>query len=345
MKIAIHKRTGSFSDRWIPYCEENNIPFKVVNCYDSDIISQLNDCDGLMWHWDLTEYKSSLFVRQLTLSLEKKGIKVFPDIHTGWHYEDKLGQKYLLEAINAPFVKSYGFYSKQDALKWIENTSFPKVIKLRTGAGSSNVSLVKNKQKAKQLVKKAFGNGFPHISPISRLKDRFYMLKRDKNLAAVKMVIGGLARLFIYTDIEKFFHREKGYIFFQDFLPNNNFDSRLVVIGDRCFSYRRYTRKGDFRASGSGVYSFDPELTDRKMIDTAFKVADKLGVQSVAFDFIYDKDVPKIVEISYCFCMGHNSVDYCTGNWDRNLTWHKEDVKPQIFMIEYFLKSLKKGNE
>ena len=31
MKIAIHHRQGSFSDRWIEYCKENGINFKIVN--------------------------------------------------------------------------------------------------------------------------------------------------------------------------------------------------------------------------------------------------------------------------------------------------------------------------
>ena len=48
MKIAIHQTKGSFSDRWIEYCQINEINYKIVNCYDSDIIEQLNDCEGLM---------------------------------------------------------------------------------------------------------------------------------------------------------------------------------------------------------------------------------------------------------------------------------------------------------
>src|SRR5450631_3263571 len=104
LKIAIHDRAGSFSDRWIKYCNENQVPYKLVNCYEFDIISQLDDCKGLMWHWDLNDYKAALFARQLTISLEKKGVKVFPDVNTAWHHDDKVGQKYLLEAVGAPLV-------------------------------------------------------------------------------------------------------------------------------------------------------------------------------------------------------------------------------------------------
>ena len=211
MKIAIHKLTGSFSDRWIKYCNENNIPYKLVNCYDSDIVAQLDDCIGLMWHWSLNDYKAALFAWQLTISLEKKGIKVFPDVNTAWHYYDKLGQKYLLEAVGAPIVNSYLFYSKQDALNWLDTTNFPKVFKLRGGAASVNVRLVNSKTKAKKLIRKAFGGGFSHINHFSRLKDRIRILKRDKNLISLRGVISGIARLFIPTEVERFSHNEKGY--------------------------------------------------------------------------------------------------------------------------------------
>jgi glutathione synthase/RimK-type ligase-like ATP-grasp enzyme len=342
MKIAIHKSCGSFSDRWIKYCKENNIIYKTVNCYDSDIINQLNDCDGLMWHWTLNDYRAELIIRQITHSFEKKGLKVFPDINTGWHYDDKVGQKYLLEAIDAPLAKSYVFYSKQDALNWLNTTSFPKVFKLRTGASSSNVRLVKNIQEAKKKVNKAFGHGFPNISRVGRLKERLYKFKRNKDLTSAKLLLGGIVRLFIPREVEKFSHREKGYVYFQDFIPDNDFDTRLIVIGNRCFGIKRYCRKNDFRASGSGVLSHLGENADKRMIELAFGVADKLKAQSIAFDFVYEKNIPKIVELSYCFAMG-NIYEKCPGIWDSSLIWHEGEVNPQKFMIEDFIQSLSKG--
>ena len=339
MKIAIHDNPGSFSDRWITYCLENKIDFKKVNCYHTDIINQLDDCDGLMWNWNQNDYKAALFARQLTKSLERKGIKVFPDTNTSWHYDDKVGQKYLLEAIGAPLVKSYVFYSAKEALEWVEKASFPKVFKLKGGAGSINVRLIKTKKKAKRLVKKAFTSGFLPINRISRLKDCFWVLRRDKNLAAIKTVIGGLGRLFLPMEIERFSPNHKGYIYFQDFIPGNDFDSRLIVIGNRCIAVRRYCRKNDFRASGSGIKGYEPELFDKKNIQIAFETAKKLKSKSVAFDFIWQDNEPKIVEISYCFILGP-FYDDCPGYWDSDLKWHNKIVNPQYFIIEDFLKEL-----
>ena len=250
-----------------------------------------------------------------------------------------MGQKYLLECIGAPLVKAHVFYSKKDAEAWLETATFPKVFKLRGGAGSTNVKLARTRQDAQAFINKAFGTGFLQINRWDRLKDRVWVLKRDKDLKAVGFVIKGIGRLFIPTELVKFSHREKGYVYFQDFLPNNTYDTRLVVIGNRCFGVRRYTRTNDFRASGSGIKAYDKDLFDPQFIRIAFETTRKLGAQSVAYDFIWDGDIPKIVEISYCFILGP-FYDDCPGYWDSDLVWHDKPVNPQYFMIEDFLKEL-----
>ena len=336
MKLAIHKRIGSYSDRWIEYCEQKSIPFKLVNCFDYDIISKLNDCNGLMWHWDQNDYKAVLFAKQLIFAIEKKGIKVFPNLNTVITFDDKVGQKYLLEAINAPLVNSYVFYSKEDSLKWINSTSFPKVFKLRGGAGSVNVSLVKSRNEGIKLAQKAFGNGFRSIDRWTRLKDKFWALKKNRNIFALKEFISSIKRFFILTEIEFFSPRQKGYIYFQDFIPSNYFDTRMVVVGNRCFGIRRYCRDGDFRASGSGILVYDNKLFSNELIEQSFEIARKLKTQSLALDFIWEGDNCKIVEISYAFAMG-TSYDNCAGYWDKEFVWHDKQVNPQHFIIEDFI--------
>lgn len=338
MNLFINHQPGSYSDRWIDYCRRKNIPFKIVDCRDSDIIDQLEGCKGLMWNWDLTDFRASLFSRQLTQSIENKGIRIFPDVNTSWHYDDKVGQKYLLEAINAPLIKSHVFYTKQDALQWVETASFPKVFKLRCGAGSSNVKLVKSKDYARRLIRKAFGKGFKPIDPIGRVKERFWMLRRDRNMEAMKKFAGGIARLVLPKEKEKFAPREKGYIYFQDYVPNNGHDVRVVVINNRCFALRRFCRPGDFRASGSGLLSYDPVSIDLQMIKLAFETARKLGSQSMAFDFIKDKSIPKIVEISYCHPI--DFLDKCPGYWDSKLNWHEGSFNVQELIVDDFINSL-----
>jgi glutathione synthase/RimK-type ligase-like ATP-grasp enzyme len=331
MKIAIHHTPGSFSDRWIAYCKKQNIEFKIVNCYATDIISQLKDFDALMWHHNHENTKDVLFAKQLIYSLEQGGKKTFPDFKTCWHFDDKLGQKYLFEAVGAPFVPSYVFYTRLEAMQWIAKTTFPKVFKLRKGAGSANVNIVKTADCARALVNKAFGKGFSQFDNVGYFKDRLnkYRSGNDSLLGVIK----GFGRLFINTEFAKLSHREKGYIYFQDFIPNNLYDIRVIVINGRAFAIKRMVRKGDFRASGSGSILYEKEHFSNDTINLAFQLTDKIQSQCAAYDFVYNEGGnPLVVELSYGFSIA--GYDQCAGYWDKSLQFHEGAFIPQNWMVE-----------
>lgn len=319
MKIAIHK-SGGFSERWVAYCEKNNIDYKIVNAYDSDIVDQVKDCDAFMWHHSHINYKDALFAKQLLFSLEMAGKKVFPDWRTCWHFDDKVSQKYLLEAIGAPLVPSYVFYTKKEALDWINKTSFPKVFKLRGGAGAANVKLAHTATEARKLVRKAFGKGFTQYNSWVNLKDRWRLYRIGKT--DFKDVLKGVIRLGYKPDFAKMHAPEKGYAYFQDFIPNNTYDIRVCVVGNKAFALKRLTREGDFRASGSGSIVYDKNQIDERCVKIAFDTNKKLKSQSVAYDFIFDKnEQPLIVEISYGYAV--KAYDTCEGYWTEDMKWHE----------------------
>ncbi len=114
IKVAIHNRAGSFSERWIRFCEKNKIQVKLVDAYSSSITEDLKDVDIFFWHHSHSHHKDIIFAKSLLFSLEQTGTKVFPNFNTAWHFDDKIGQKYLLEAIDARLVPSYVFYHKSE---------------------------------------------------------------------------------------------------------------------------------------------------------------------------------------------------------------------------------------
>lgn len=319
--IAIHKSPG-FADRWIAYCEKNNVSYKVVNAYDNNIISQIKDCDVFMWHFYQKNYKDQLFAKQLLFSLQTSGIKVFPDYNTVWHFDDKVGQKYLLESVGAPLVPSYVFYTKREALNWIDITCFPKVFKLRGGAGSENVMLVRSRKKARQLTRIAFSRGFKQYRPLSNLKDRWQKYRSGK--AKINDVFKGIVRFFYPPQFSKMYPPEKGYVYFQDFIPNNSYDVRVIVVGNKAFAFKRMVRKNDFRASGSGNFIFDKTQINEKCVRIGFELNKKLNSQSIAYDFVFDEEGnPLIVEISFGFIA--HIYDRCEGYWTADMHWHEGD--------------------
>lgn len=339
MKVAIHHTPGSFSDRWLEYCKGHHIDVETVDCYDSNIIRRMDDCDGLMWHWPHWDTKAALFARQLTYTLELAGKSVFPDSRTCWHYDDKLGQKYLLEAMGAPLVPTTVFYDKPAALAWLERTDFPKVFKLRRGAGSANVFLAGSRRQARRLVGRAFGRGFPAVSRKNLFRDRLWHLRRDKDLSALIGLGKGFARLFIPTEIERKTPKEKGYVYFQDFVPANAFDIRIVVIGHRAFGIKRMVRAHDFRASGSGSLHYAKDDIDMSCVVPSFEISRKLGTQCLAFDYLYEDGRPVLTEISYAFVQ--TGYGDCPGYWDESLIWHEGQFYPEWFIAEDFVRRIR----
>lgn len=333
MKIAIHHKKNGFSSKWIEYCENHNINYKIVNCYDSDIIDQLEDCDALMWHFNQGNPKDVLFAKQLLFAVESSGKKVFPDFNTAWHFDDKVGQKYLLEAIGAPLVASYVFYDKQKALKWVEETSFPKVFKLRRGAGSAHVKLAKNRLKAKKFIAKAFSRGFSQYDKIQNLKDRWYQYRNNKT--GLWNLGKGMLRFAKTTELARIAGHEKGYVYFQDFIPENEFDIRVIVIDGKAFAIKRLVRENDFRASGSGHILFEKQHFDEKTIRLSFDIAEKIESQCLVIDYVFQDKQPMIVELSYGF--DKDAYYSCKGYWDDELNWHEGSFDAQGWMVESLL--------
>jgi len=335
MKIGIHPTKGSFSDYWILYCETNKINYKLVDCYRTDIIMQLSDCNALMWHFSQNNPKAILFAKQLIYSVEASGRHVFPDFNTVWHFDDKVGQKYLLEAVNAPLIPTWVFYEKQDALEWVKRTNFPKVFKLRGGAASQNVRLAHTKNEANRFIFKAFSCGFPAYYAKGSLKERYrlYRLGRTNFVDLLE----GVIRFVIPPPYARIKRREKGYVYFQEYIADCDHDIRVIIIHERAFCIKRMVRKNDFRASGSGILHFEHELFSKELIKLAFEITTKIKAQSLALDFIYKDKQALLVEISFGFPT-KNFIEGCQGFWDKDLNWYEGKFNPYGWMVDLMIK-------
>lgn len=340
MTIAIHNSKQGFHPRWIDYCEKKGFPFKLVNCYDNDLINQLEGCDALMWHHSHQNPSDLIIAKHILYALEHTGFKVFPNFKTGWHFDDKIGQKYLLERLNAPFINTYVFYSQNEALVWADQTSFPKVWKLRGGAGSTNVKLIRTKGEAISIIKRSFKKGFPNYDGLGSLKERIRKFKGGQ--ASIFEPIKGIIRLIKPPHFALTMGVERDYCYFQDFIPKNDSDIRIIVVENRAFALKRYVRPNDFRASGSGNFGHSRELFDERCIKIAFEVNEKIQSQSIAYDFVFDEqNNPLIIEISYGYTA--SGYDDCPGYWDEDLNWHEGKFNPQEWMVDNILKEIQ-GN-
>tara|TARA_B100000963_G_scaffold121937_1_gene106337 strand:+ start:19503 stop:20510 length:1008 start_codon:yes stop_codon:yes gene_type:complete len=333
MKIAIHfdLRKDNFCHRWINYCEIKSIKYVKVNALENNIIDEISDCSHFLWHWMHYDYASVLIAKKILFSLEKKGVKVYPDLNTCFYFDDKLGQKYLFESLKIDSIPTNVFYVKSKALKWLKKSNFPIIFKLRKGAGSNNVLKVNNINQGRKLINKAFSSGFSPKNKFLKIKELYWLAIRDRNIKSFfKFIISPI----IYFK-KNIFENEKEYVSFQEFIPNNEFDCRVIIIGNRAISVIRYNRKNDFRASGSGIASYpDENNSDLDCIKTAFEINKKLNFQSISLDFIYKDSKPILIEVSYGFPV--EFCDSCPGYWTSDLNW----VEGKFISQEWIIKDL-----
>jgi len=337
--IAIHNG-GGWAASWIEYCRDNDIPHKVVCCYDSNILEQIRDCSGLMWHFSHSRPQDLLLARNVLNAAELMGLKVFPNFYTNWHFDDKLSQKYLFEALELPAAPSWAFFERDKALEFAKNCELPIVAKLRRGAGSYNVRLMKKRGQLKKYINRMFGKGYASAPAV--LADAKTKFKVALNKGGVKGVLNRLKKApnfyRVFSRGRKYLGNEKGYAYFQKFIPGNTCDYRIKVVGDVAWGFRRMVRKNDFRASGGGMLDFDYHKIPEELIRMAFNCASKLKMQSVAFDFVLNQGInPVIVEISYGFGI---DIGESEGYWDRNIEYYEKGFDPTHIVIDYFLKQI-----
>ena len=333
--LAIHDSRSGFHPHWIEYCRKNSIPYKVVDCYANNIVEQVEGCRALLWHHSHSDPRDILIARQLLFSLEHADLTVFPDFRTAWHFDDKVGQKYLFEALDIPRLPTHLFVEKTAALEWASTTDYPKVFKLRHGASSSGVRFVRNERQARRLIRHAFGRGLPVYSPWDNLKERIYKWRRGDSDAID--VTKGIARLVYPPRFSKVLGRQTGHVLFQDFAAGNDSDLRITVIGDKAYGVRRCVRPGDFRASGGGQTLYGPEHVDIDAVALAFRVARKLGSSCLACDIIRKPDGSlAVLEVSYGFVFKGNTQYF----WDSNLNWYPTRFRPEHWMVDLVLGEL-----
>ena len=179
-----------------------------------------------------------------------------------------------------------------------------------------------------------FGKGIKS----GRIGDRSSLQRRYSTPYRKLRRLGGDILRRIRGEYEPLFWQiDKNYVLFQKFLPNNLFDTRVSIIGERAFAFRRFNRKNDFRASGSGNIDYDLNEIDLRAIEIAFNISNKLDFQSMAYDFLINEEKElEICEISYTY------VDYavydCPGFWDKDLKWHEGHCWPQYCQLVDALK-------
>jgi hypothetical protein len=329
----------SFSTRWRELLAAAGHEAVRVDAKGPDFFSTVRQCDGFMWWFAHLPYPRNLGKRLVQAVEHGIGIPVFPNGRTVWHFDDKIAQLYLLEAAGIPVPETHVFWHEAPARAFLATARYPLVMKLASGIISENVALLRSAEEAQYWVTRLFRDG---TVSFARSSKQYHPRPLPRRLIDAARMIrsGALPPLGVRTELQK------GYFYVQEFLEGNAFDTRVTVIGNRAFGYRRINRPEDFRASGSGLRELDPALVPEDAVRLAFRVANTLGTQSIAVDVLRRHGGPVINEISYYY-EGWIVAD-CPGHWRLTtgpgpgvvapLEWTEGKLDPADAILEDFIK-------
>lgn len=251
----------SYWPKYLRFLKNNDIPHDIYNAHDSNWMEQSEKFDVVLWRPN-SDPASLQEAFSKIYFLETKMNKLCHPHHTElWSYENKIRSYYLFKHYGIPHPNTFITFSKVEALKFIERTEYPIVSKVSTSSGSAGVELIKDRKQARKFIDEIFGIG----------RETFWK-----------------------------FHKQKGYVYFQDYIGGAEYDLRVISVGDLFFGYYRYPGKGDFRASGSG--NIEWKEIPVKALKLAKKVKKAFGTTVLAVDMIPDgKGSYLVIEASIFF--------------------------------------------
>ena len=331
MIIGIHKDQYGRVDPYLQIYEHilshNGIESLRIEASQPDFWEIISRLDLIIFHWVYIDRDQQMAESLIPVIEKEMGIKCFPDWSTFWHYNNKIKQYYLLKTHNFPVIDSYIFWDKSDAEAWLNNATYPLVFKLSRGAFSQDVILIKNKAHAQKMIKLMFGKGAKSGDLFDA--DHSWLLNQYKKK---RRLAHTLKQKMLKRYVELKWEIEKDYILFQQFMPGNEYTTRITVIGNRAFAFIINNVEGDFRAFDMQQTEFDPDRIEIECVNIAFEISNTLGFQCMAYDFLFDENrKPLVCEIGYT----SYALDLynCPGYWDSFLNWHSGHFWPQYFQL------------
>lgn len=303
----------------------NNIQYVRLRVEQPDFWARVRELSLFIMRFTIIESNLQLKSDILPIVEREFGVTCYPNQSMAWLYDDKVRQAFAMIAHGYPMTKAWIFYEKRAAFDWAKQANYPVVFKLKGGAGSTNVILVKSYKQASALIRQMFGGGvYPEsFKALGLVRFKHFNLYRE-----IHHLGGNIYRWSKGLDKSPFWRPHKNYAYFQKFLPNNDHDTRITIIGERAFAFRRLVRENDFRASGSGKIDYDTSKIDMRFVELGFVISQKMGFKCMAYDFLENEQgEPEICEISYAFVS--SAIYDCPGYWDRELNWHGGHFWPE----------------
>lgn len=276
--IILKNESRNDHEYWIRACEDHGAycTYSVIDLTTHTWLEQIQSStfDYLLAKpGGLTAPFKQLYDERVYILSEELKLPVFPTIDEILIYENKRYFAYWLKAHQLPCPETEVFYHKQEALSFIENSSFPIVAKINIGASGNGVSILKTREEAFGYVNNAFDRGIasrtgPRLDKGKLIKRAWRKLTHPAELRD---------RLSAYKSVAA--DVQKGFVIFQEYIKHD-FEWRCVRIGESFFAHKKVV-EGEM---ASGLLKMGYEDPPKDLLTFVKEITDRFGFFSQTVD-------------------------------------------------------------
>lgn len=279
------------------------------------------------------------YIEDVLLALKNKGAFLIPCFemfraHSNKSFQEMLRRSFHNQALVHPAAYSIGEYSELRLLQ--DKISFPCVIKVSNGAGSKGVRLIYSWDELEKSAKQIMTHQYHDFAktPVVR----------------VGLFIKRVQRRVLGKRIQKevlFPKLRTNKIIIEEFIPNLSGDNKVLYFYGKYFVLSRKNRDNDFRASGSGKFSYPNSLDAvQRILDLAECCVKELNMPIMSLDIGANDQGVFLLEYQ-CVYFGPYTLQYAPHCYKRNgSTW--EMSKGSFDLEEEYVRSIEeyiKANE
>lgn len=260
-------RSGMNKDLLRKFFHDNGYTPKFLNFHQIDFRknSFRNQLVLYTSYEDMDNYYKS-FVEDVIYAIQMQEGILIPRYEFLRCHNNKVFMELLRDLLNTPIInniKSHCYGTFEELLQDSEKYNGRYILKSAVGAKSKNVYRATNIKQILNIARK-----------IARKHD-------------LKMELWEVLRSLRYKNYQKESKYRKKFLI-QNYIDGLDRDYKVLVFGKKYYVLERKIKKDDFRASGSGIFSY-PTDVDSVILDFSCSLYNLFDVPNIAFDIGYNK--------------------------------------------------------
>ncbi len=250
-------------------CKVSTFPLVAVN-------KEIPSKEIIFYHFSQKE-NLRYFIKDVAEVLNQLNNKLVPSIDLLRSHENKGYQELLKKVRKVSSPVGYYISSIED-IHYLD-IQFPIVVKTIDGSNGKGVFLCKNIHDVYKYLKRFRGTNIPE--KLDLLRRRYF--RRKKNYPEYP----DYNNYKDYLEYKEYITKDIRFAV-QEYIPEQEFDYRVLAIYDKYYIIKRHTRAGDFRASGAKKFDINFEI-DNKLLSSAEQFKNAFpDTPYLSMDIIYD---------------------------------------------------------